>query len=376
MFTTGFGEVLTDVLTVNPAIASVASASAILDTSNYTFNAITLGKDGQGFLQHGHSIVSDQFIGIAESIVAYFDGFTTFPQQATLLNDQFLTTLRYNTLSPSSYHSSSTDLQLSSNYSSIPNYPSIYDTRLERSSTKTSVELFRGFQYSDLGHYANPAADPDTLQQYIYGILSGTLDPALAGLLSTAFSSTYFSSLWNVMGYPPSGNVGNYRLLSSTSNLNAPVVSGSLSGVFNSKQIIDKKGFIKINESINVTSLSAGPYVTSATGFSTNPAILIGVGIQKGDAAALALLGGVKHIGIWCLDLKQMLNSGLTPPYSWNNLNNTRKYKLVAKVTFWNDILYHEDTSIGGTPTAGIKILADGLGSNEGVLVKLKLNFR
>jgi hypothetical protein len=367
MLTQGFGEVLTDILTVNPAIRTIPSASAILDTSNYTFNAITLGKDGQGFLQHGHSIVSDQFIGIAESIVAYFAGFTTFPQQATLLNDQFLTTLRYNTLSPSSYHSSSTHLQLSSNYNSIPNYPSIYDTRLERSSTKTSVEVFRGFQYSDLGHYANPAADPDTLQQYIYGVLSGTLDPALAGLLSTAFSSTYFSSLWNVMGYPPSGNIGNYRLLSSTSNLNAPAVSGSLSGVFNSKQIIDKKGFIKINESINVTSLSAGPYIISATGFSTDPAILIGVGIQRGDAVALALLGGVRHIGVWCLDLKQMLKSGLNPPYTWNYLNNNRKYKLVAKVTFWDDILFNED--VGGTP--GLTLL-----DTSGVLTKLKFNFK
>ena len=41
MFTQGFGEVLTDLLTTNPALADLPSASAILDTSNYTFNAIT-----------------------------------------------------------------------------------------------------------------------------------------------------------------------------------------------------------------------------------------------------------------------------------------------------------------------------------------------
>lgn len=330
MFTTAFGEVLADVLTVNPAIASVASASAILDTSNYTFNTITLGKDAIGYTYHAHVISSIETPGFI------------------VLNGGYVLAIRGNDLSPSSYHSSSVDLLLSSIYNSIPQYPSIYDNKLESNSTLTPTELLlnTGFDagLSSLGHYRNAAANP-----------------AIA-------------SIWNTIGgYPPSGNTATYQMLD---NSGAFVLSGNLSGVFNSKGIIDDLGYIKINEAVNVTSLSGGPYITSAANFLTSPAVIVGVGIQKGDAAALALFGGVKHIGIWCLDLKQMLNSGLTPPYSWNNLNNTRKFKLVAKVTFWNDILYQEDTTIGGTPTSGLKILADGLGSNEGVLVKLKFNFR
>lgn len=336
MFTQGFGEVLTDILTVNPAIAKISSASSILDVSNYTFNAVTLGKDAEGFSNHGHGIIN---IDLGPPI---------------LINDGVLKAVRGNSISPSSYHTSAVHLILSSTYNSIPQYPSIYDTKLENKSTLTPFELLWNNSiapslslsslFSSLGHYRNPGAD--------------------IGL----------SSLWNVIGgYPPSGNISYYQVLDLNGNF---VFSGTLSGVFNSKGIIDSLGYIKINENFNVTSLSSGPYITSAASFTSNPAIILGVGIQKGDAASLALFGGVNHIGIWCLDLKEMLKSGLTPPYSWNNLNNTRKYKLVAKVTFWNDLLYQEDTNIGGTLTSGIKILEQGLGANEGVLVKLKFNFR
>lgn len=335
MFTQGFGEVLTDILTVNPAIAKISSASSILDVSNYTFNAVTLSKDAEGFSNHGHGIINSIFT------------------PTIIINDGILKVVRANSISPSSYHTSAVHLILSSTYNSIPQYPSIYDRKLEDKSTLTPFELLWNNAiapalsfplFSSLGHYRNAAAD--------------------IGL----------SSLWNVIGgYPPSGNTNYYQVIDLSGN---PVFSGTLSGVFNSKGIIDSLGYIKINENFNVTSLSSGPYITSATSFTTNPAIILGVGIQRGDAASLALFGGVKHIGVWCLDLKEMLKSGLTPPYSWNNLNNTRKYKLVAKVTFWNDLLYQEDTDIGGTLTSGIKILEQGLGTNEGVLVKLKFNFR
>ena len=68
MFTQGFGEVLTDLLTINPALADLPSASAILDTSNYTFNAITYGKDAQGFNFHGHTVSSTQYVDANSSL--------------------------------------------------------------------------------------------------------------------------------------------------------------------------------------------------------------------------------------------------------------------------------------------------------------------
>ena len=59
MITQGFGEILTDVMTVNPALESLPTASSILDASNYTFQAVTFGKEAAGFNGfHAHAIVS------------------------------------------------------------------------------------------------------------------------------------------------------------------------------------------------------------------------------------------------------------------------------------------------------------------------------
>jgi hypothetical protein len=293
MFTQGLAEVIVDALTINPAIKLIPSASAILDASNFTFNAITYGKDGDGFKFHAHAVSSFN---------------------SGVYNDGYVLMVRRNSVSPSSYHSSATHQFFSATYNSIPSYPAVNDTRLERKSTVTNVLS------QDFGHYINAAIDPS------------------------------LSSVWNVVGsFPPSGNSGKYMLVDSAGGF---VMSGNLSGVYNSNRIVDKNGFVKINElpgSATVAeSISAGPYISTAPTFSAQPIINMAVVPQLGDGAALAAFGGINHLGVWCLDLKAMLASGLTPPFAWDNLNNTRKYKLVAKVTSWSDLLHHDDVTEAG----------------------------
>lgn len=293
MFTQAFGEILTDILTINPAIGSIPSASAILDTSNFTFNAVTFGKDADGFRYHAHTVSSEA---------------------AGVYNGGFVATKNYNNTSPSSYHFSSTYYQFSSTYSSMPQYPTIYDTRLEKNSTVTNVSAA---STSDVGHYLNAAIDP------------------------------ILSSVWNVIGgYPPSGNSAKYILTSSNGDF---ICSGNLSGVYNSKGIIDKLGFIKINQApftvLSPTDTSSGPFIYAGSQMSSTCIVQVATIPQMGDAASLTLFGGVNHIGIWCLDLKQMLANGLTPPFAWNALNNTRLYKLVAKVTSKNNLMLNNDVA-------------------------------
>lgn len=322
MLTQGFGEVLTDILTVNPALKTISFASSILDTSNYTFNAITLGKDAAGYGYYAHTVYSLE------------------PLPVLIVNGGKVLAVKGNNNSASSFETSSIKLALSSTYKSIPQYPSIYNKKLEDGNTRSFFENLINDLYggvTDLGHYKNTVIDSNIL----------------------------YSSYWNVISpYPPSGNSTEYALYNSNLTF---ICSGNLSGVFNSRQVIDSNGFIKINEAINVTSVSAGPYITSSANFTTSPGVILGIKLEKGDAVGLALFGGVNHIGVWCLDLKEMLKSGLNPPYSWNNLNNNRKYKLVGKVTFWDDILYHEDVA----GTSGLSLL-----DSNGVLIKLKFNFK
>ena len=345
MFTQGFGEVVTDVLTVNPALQSIPSASSILDVSNFTFNAITLGKDAQGFKFHAHMVS-----GYETASGLIIGG----PVTSTLgYNDGYVLAKRYNSISPSSYHASGTHQFFSTptyNYKSVPNYPSIYDTRLERDSTKsflTRVDIPPiSYDTPDLGHYANPAID------------------------------SIFSSLWHVIGgYPPSGNTGKFMLQTSAG---AFVCSGNLSGVLNTQGVVDKNGFIKINPIVNINNPSSGPVISTSGNLSANPSVYIQICLQMGDLASLALFGGINHIGVWCLDLKEMLASGLNPPYSWNNLNNTRKYKLVAKTTLWDDLLFHMDEPNPFINLSGLVLLS--LGANytgfSGPVFVLQFNFK
>lgn len=350
MFTQGFGEVLTDLLTTNPALADLPSASAILDTSNYTFNAITYGKDAQGFNFHGHTISSTQYLptGIAATPASGF-------------NHGNLIVKRYNTASPSSYFFSSTYYEFSSTYNSVPRYPSPKDVRLELESTLTTNASALEYvsELPDVGHYPNAAV------------------------------SQNLSSAWNVIGgFPPSGTGSSRPKLYLVDENGGLVTSAVLVGVYNEFGLVDSNGYVKINEAAGIDNglssisnptqggaLSGGPCVFSGQLGSdvSRGESLLAVVPQKGDAAALAAFGGVSHLGVWCLDLKEMLASGLMPPYSWDHLNNNRKYKLVSKVTFWDNLLSHEDVSI-------FSGLFDGLGNytglaNEGPLFVLKFTF-
>ena len=344
MFTQGFGEVITDMLTMDPAFAGLPAASAILDTSNYTFQAVTYGKDAEGFNYHGHSVSTTQYIDDDSS------------NDASGYNDGFLVVINYSESSAvSSYDVSATYRQFSGledwrvpggaymdkPYNPIPQYPALTDLRLESKSTKTTnASSFSSAPLlPDTGHYANPAVDEN------------------------------LSSIWNVVGgFPPSGNTVKYILFSANSSgVNGPfseppsaIASYTLSGVYNENGVVDKNGFVTISPEPTNSLLSSVAVPLQGGGLEKGPCIFssqppglpntinkaevyLAVVPQLGDAAALALFGGVKHLGVWCLDLKSMLASGLTPPYAWNHLNNIRKYKLVAKVTFWDNLMMHFD---------------------------------
>ena len=351
MFTQGFGEVLTDLLTTNPALADLPSASAILDTSNYTFNAITYGKDAQGFNFHGHILSSTQ----------HNDGNTGKPVSG--FNEGNLIVKRYNAdTSPSSYFFSSTYYEFSSIYNSVPRYPSPNDVRLELESTlTTNASAWSYSELPDVGHYPNAAV------------------------------SQNLSAVWNVVGgFPPSSlpddptTAPKLYLVDEGGGL---VASGVLSGVYNTHGLVDASGFVKINEASGIDTglssltpvqggaLSGGPCV-----FSGQPGVAVSSGEsllaivpQLGDAAALAAFGGVSHLGVWCLDLKEMLASGLMPPYSWDSLNNNRKYKLVSKVTFWDNLLSHQDVAASSGLIDGLSLGLDL--DNKGPLFTLKFTF-
>ena len=67
----GAGEIIVDMLTTTPSLSGIESASAILDTSNYTIQAMTFGKDEEGYKRHAHT---DSWSGIDYSFSQEYGG--------------------------------------------------------------------------------------------------------------------------------------------------------------------------------------------------------------------------------------------------------------------------------------------------------------
>ena len=325
MYLQAFGEVITDALTVNPALGDIPSASAILDTSNYTFQAVTFGKDSQGFQYHAHSVSTIEGPGD-------YNGGQVIIQS-------------YEDSSVSSYYVSSTHLAVADYVSSLPSYPAITDTRLERGST--SVSSFS----PNLGHYTNIAIDSSLPE-------AGWANP---------------SNAWNVAGsYPPPGNIGEYIFLD---NSGVQLFSGTLSSHYNDNQLVDVNGYIKVSDTIysaDSTNFDEGSFLVSTVSYPTG-SFRLKTRLAMGDAASLAAFGGVNHIGAYCLDMKSMLAEGLTPPYAWDALNNTRNYKLVAKTTVVDNLLRHSDFTYLSVDFSGFEnvLNSNGLFSAGGPVFSL-----
>ena len=301
----GGGRTIVDILTASPSLSSIPSASAILDASNYTIQAIAFGKDPDGYRTHAHSLYVNLSLGEFASVKA----------------------ASFESVSLSSYHGSATPYILSSAayrtipYKLKPKYPDPSDNRLERLTTAPAPGVPLNIIGADAGQNLNgmgAGVTPDTL-------IAGCYAPAA--------------------GVP-------WRILSSPDSAASIIASGTYYGTFNLANSMDYSGFVNmIPRNIAVGNSLGGSSVTNVTGlclfgdsnFSSTGRIGYHVTLSGGDAGTASLYGGIYHMGLFVLDLDGLLQSGRTPPYAFSQTINTRQYRLFAKKTFNKDITYITD---------------------------------
>lgn len=313
MFVDLAGQHIADIMTMNRSLSGIASASAILDTSNYTFQAISYGKDAEGFRNHAHKILSpssDGFIKVISYQPSSFSGYTPLATAS------------------SSY-----------TYSLSPASPTPMDTKLESKSTIPNYSSM----VLDLGQCLNP-------------VISNSL-----------------SSYAHLIGCFPAASGSKYKILNSAGGL---IVSGTTaSSFYNLNGLMDISGFLTFNSfslSANQTYYTETDTEPSSFKFgvirSAEANFPLEVDLKwilpSGECGTLNLFGGVYHLGLWCLDIKSMLREGNLPPYSFNPLNNVRRYKLFCKKTFNRDLISYtaldsfkqlfEDSSTGWDTYGGI----------------------
>lgn len=314
MIMDNLGEVITDFMTLPRALKDIPSASSLLDASNYTVRAASLGKDAPGYQFHAHS--SDL--------------------SAAMAADGILRVVSYGDVDVSSYQTSS--FYVSTGNKLLPEFSKPTMDRLEERSTQVSYLP----NSLDVGHNLNYISD-DGL-------------PSLGCYAPTGVFTTHILSASVGVGQP------------LTDNLIASAVYNNVSG-FNCYETIDSRGFILMD----VSSIQQGRQREDAKVFgglimshfdgwddptTGNLSVEYVLNIDSKDFLCLNIFGGIYNIGLWCYDVRAMLDKGLQPPFTQYNKEQL-EYKLVARKTFTRDLTYYCDSSDPGGAIPGIELVQD-----------------
>ena len=387
----GASKTIADMLTTSPSLSGVESASALLDVSNYTIQAISFGKPWELF-SSGGKYISGHFGGSGGAI-------TNYHHYINSMGDEFNGGMRSVIINHdrNSNISSITWQHLKDTPESL--FPT--DTRLQQNSTKTFLEVFVpnfiNSTYTSLSGLMDNSGTFSSVDPRIYPVLEEGFDNGqnLNLLALSGGAATYFQTIIDgaegtssvaeatggtlavlsalnypqtLMGcYPPSDGINvylanNFRSIGTGNYYLGVAPELSLSSNFNwlGKESMDASGWVRLINPAGIGTVGDpnDGLVVSANpngSFSSTGEIVYKVTVSGGDAACASLFGGIWYMGLWTFDNSQMLCNGTTPPYTWNNISNPRRYRLFSKKAFTKDITYHIDN---GT-TAGLVDLAN-----------------
>lgn len=343
MLVDGAGELLADIMTVSPSLSGIEdhATSSILDASNYRVNAISFGTGKDAFKSNAHVLFNDDGIsqsisrrdvhlggtyGVAITVPSGIPGGGTLPSMHPVVGlpvspNPAMSVLEEDTsISGAVLRANGKGVDVSSvtpgngqltNFLPSAVYSSIYENTIFSDSTSASVaaSLMGCFLEGSSADYSNPN-----------GQLVDFRNPGQ----NTFFQSHGFFN--EVSSMDVSGFVN--MVMSSVPNGGAAGLqfSGGASGL----------------------CLSA-PAEETNEGF---PFVEYTVSVASGDCAAVHAYGGLYHLGLWTIDMKQSLLNGNTPPFAFSVLNNPRKYKLFCRkgltkdLTFITDVEQYEDLTI------------------------------
>jgi hypothetical protein len=329
MLTDGAGELLADIMTVSPSLSGIddLGTSSITDASNYTIQAISFGTGSDAFRENGHSWNTRKNSIWSAGAAAILGGVSG------------------NVAISRSYRDDN-DID-SSDQPNDPGFPTTPDPAKVVLEEDTNVS-------SNISNTDISSIFPGN------GQLTNFLPSAIS------FAATRdVSSLSGVLAYPKVGSIlGCFPEGSSVSysegrnqviyfDNQAPPSSGisveSLGGYFNEVSSMDVSGFVN---AVSGTATTSGLTTSSNTDFSSNGTIEYAVTLSKSDALFAHAYGGIFHLGLWTIDMKESLLNGNTPPFAFSVLNNPRKYRLFCRkgvskdLTYIDDITAYEDLTI------------------------------
>jgi len=362
----GAGVLLADIMTVSPSLSAIAvdnldtATSAILDSSNYTVQAISFGTAAKAYQQNAHTYAENKATLLS----------ATFGPDAAGHSSSVIAVVQQpkpGVTTPSSY--SPIDL--------LPHYSDPTLTSLELSSdVSASVS---GVALSSLvpGNGQNLNLIPSAYHQAVFsGTVLSSLSSVGASLIGCWAAGSSTKSWAGFVGTGFSG------FTPGTNSYDHPdiVYSGVYNGLFNEASSMDTSGFVNMImsgcpgtrgvEHYEMSSTASGLCISGGTNlpgvsqYSNSGVVEYSVTIGSGDMGAANLYGGIYNMGLWTIDMEKSLLAGNTPPYAFDPLNNPRRYRLFATKSFSQNLCQILDT---GSPGGAI--------SHLDLLVKWRLHF-
>lgn len=365
----GAGETVVDMLTTTPSLSGIPSASALLDTSNYTIQGISFGKGSYGYLHNAHAWDSSGSSRAANTK----ESFLLTKGISTGLNNAVVVAF-----APGS-SPDGTDGNATSSLNVV--------AKLSESPTPMDVILERGVQLSG-GGFTDPDSN-DYNVEYNKEIISRGQNLNYLPYLNNAGFNTLSEGLASFVGcYPEGSSTGgtDFYVVSSLESILAThssyaeipylsaTVSGNLTGFVNEASSMDMQGIIgKVYDqngkvglaapSLNQAWLASGLVVSSIDATSTGR-VYYCTTLGGDDKACAHLYGGIYSMGLWTINNRE--TSGMQAPYSWDvSATPRRKYRLFSKHTSSRDLTFVNDR---GT-TAGL------LTTNANMRVIWRLDF-
>ena len=353
----GAGEIIVDMLTTTPSLSGIESASAILDTSNYTIQAMTFGKDREGYKRHAHT---DTWSGLDFSwSTGASGGATPLLFSGAMV---FVSSNNNPAGGVSSYFPSGVS------YNILPSFPSPNDTKLEvNSETLLNTLVTQSNTYASQYPSASATVIQNTVSTSAYNEIGHNtnvlLDEIAGGFAPKGDDSTLGLGL--IQGAFPRGGAGTPagifsgvgQLTTGVAPTNKSFVVGTSAnyvGTFNTVESMDISGHLGqvYNAYGNTGSsfvlgthpniYSSGIVVSANTNFSSTGEVIYQTVIAADDLGFTNFYGGIYNIGLWALDVKESLKYGV-PPYAWVPRSNLRKYKLFSKKSFTKNLAYIQD---------------------------------
>jgi hypothetical protein len=353
MIVDGAGELLADIMTISPSLSSVnhLGTSAILDASNYRIQAISFGTGKEAFTANARKFSTaknNRYRNDFKYDLAYYgagnilaiSGIVPIVFAVSSLPDP-------DTLFPIEPASLSYSPEVG-----LPVEPNPILTQLEPNVTLSS--LVGGISIESIfpsnGQLTNfiPSAIAfyATQNTQLSSQLSAITAASILGSFAPGSSTLPVGSNYHVLYYNiRSESIGTLTAAFQQLAQKVPVVGG----FFNQVSSMDVSGFVNMimssvpAGSYQMSSTASGLCLSADSNFSSNGVIEYSVSIASGDLVFANAYGGIYHLGLWTIDMEKSLQNGNTPPYSFNVLNNPRKYKLFCRKGLSKNLCYTTD---------------------------------